>query len=141
MTDQEQILSFIEERLGIRKPIPLTSDLFNDHGVYGDDLWDFIEAYAEKFEVSTSNFLWYFHSREEGSFSIGRLFFKPPNERVEHIPITPEMLVEFAEKGVWDLKYPEHSIPPKRLDLTINTIIGGIVILVLILFLIWKGFG
>jgi hypothetical protein len=55
-------------------------------------------------------YLWYFHHHEEGS-SFGSNFFRAPNELVNHIPITPKLLFEFAKKGKWDLEYPEHQLP------------------------------
>lgn len=140
MASIEEILSFIEDRLGIRKPIHITSDLYKDHDVYGDDFWDFIEAYSEKFEVDVSNFLWYFHSPEEGSPGIGGIFFRSPDQLVERIPISPQMLLEFANKGFWDIDYPEQSVPEKRWDLTLNAIFALIVLVALVIFFIWEYF-
>lgn len=75
------------------------------------------------------SYLWYFHTRGEG-WNIGSIFFKPPNKRVEQITITPSMLTKFAESGVWDVDYPNHSVPKRRYDLIINQVIVIIIVLV-----------
>ena len=65
-------------------------------------------------------FLWYFHYGEEANSFPSGLFFKPPNYRVERIPITPEMLLQFAKSGKWAIDYPEHTLPKVRYDMVIN---------------------
>lgn len=42
--------------------------------------------------------------------------------RVEHIPITPLMLADFARTKKWEINYPPHTIPTKRYDLIINQV-------------------
>ena len=103
------------------------SDLGNDLGVDGDDYEELISEYSKQFEVDISGFLWYFHFAEEGNGnSIGGKLFPPPNEHVLHIPVTPVMLLDFAKKGFWDLKYPEHQLPKRRYDLWINFLLIGL---------------
>ena len=112
-----------------------TCDLFNDLGCYGDDFHELIESYSQKFKVKMDNYLWYFHTEEEGhSNSFGRLFFKAPYERVEHIAVTPALLLGFANQGEWLLKYPEHSLPKKRYDILVNQIL----LVLFILFVVYK---
>jgi len=82
-----------------------------------------IDEFSELFSVDISNYLWYFHTREEGSSSIGGLFFKSPDQRVELIKITPKDLFNIAQAGKWNIEYPEHFIPAKRHDFTINTVV------------------
>jgi hypothetical protein len=92
-------------------------------GVAGDDFHEMIEKYAKQYDVDMSDYLWYFHADEEGFNSIGRQFFKPPYERVERIPVTPQMLADFIATKKWKVAYPPHDIPKPRTDLTINKVI------------------
>src|SRR5207248_6331678 len=91
-------------------------------GLYGDDIDGIIVEYSQRFTVDVSGYLWYFHTGEEG-FNIGGLFFRSPDAKVDRIPITVGMLLEFAQKGHWDLKYPDHEPPRFRLDILINQIL------------------
>ena len=118
----DEILKFVKE-LTCAETVTENSDIESEIGCYGDDFHELIEEYSKRFNVDMSTYLGYFHTREEGSESIGGLFFAPPNNRVKRIPITPKMLFEFAEKGKWGIKYPEHDIPKKRYDLFINLIL------------------
>ncbi|MBK6540704.1 MAG: hypothetical protein IPG10_05400 [Flavobacteriales bacterium] len=69
-----------------------------------------------------TKYRWYFHTEEEGG-SIGGWFFKPPNERVAHIPVTLRILMEAASTCKWPIVYPDHKIPERRWDLAINLIL------------------
>lgn len=110
-------------------------DIVYDLGCYGDDFHEFITQYATRFKVDVNSCLWYFHTKDEGaSFSIGASIFKPPYERVKHIPVTPSMLLSFANAGKWSLAYPEHSLPKRRYDIWINRV----VVLLVISFVIYK---
>jgi hypothetical protein len=59
---------------------------------------------------------------KKGGTSIGGAFFRPPYERVTRIPVTPAMLLLFANSGVWEIGYPAHTLPKKRWDIIINWI-------------------
>jgi Protein of unknown function (DUF1493). len=123
MYSQEQINNFIKEKTGIDELKP-GDDLMNDHGVCGDDFDELIDGYAKAFNVDISGYLWYFHTDEEGSWnSIGGSLFKPPNERVPHIPLTPALLLEMANKGYWDVQYPHHKLPKFRWDIIMNLVL------------------
>ncbi len=133
-----EIIEFLEVFSGIDTIDP-DSDLFQDIKIVGDDFHEMIEQFASKFSVDMGNYLWYFHTNEEGSSnSIGGLFFDPPYKRVNRIPVTPIMLVAFANKGKWDIQYPIHSIPPKRYDILINNIVVISVIIFLLISIIKK---
>jgi hypothetical protein len=121
MHSQEQIIEFIKGKTGIDKLNP-GDDLLQDHGVSGDDFHELIENYRKSFNVDMSTYRWYFHADEEGN-NTGGIFFKPPHQRVQRIPVTPAMLCEFANKLVWDIHYPDHKIPKHRWDLLINILI------------------
>jgi hypothetical protein len=129
----DEIIDFLTDLAGTDK-INSNSDIFSDVGMVGDDFHEMIEKYSKKFSVDMSNYLWYFHADEEGSSGIGGAFFTAPYERVKRIPVTPLMLTNFANQQKWDIQYPEHSLPKKRYDLLINTVIGG---LALTGFIIW----
>ena len=118
---EENILTFLTDLVG-REKIVSQTDIFLDLGVTGDDFHEMIEKYQKTFNVDMTSFLWYFHADEEGQ-SIGGGFFKPPYERVKRIPVTPQMLLDFANKGKWIIDYPEHTLPKRRYDLIINTIL------------------
>jgi len=111
------IEKFITEKT-FETEIKPDTDIFNELGCTGDDFHELIEAYQKKFFVDMTGYLWYFHADEEGgSFSIGSIFSKPPYERVKRIPITPQMLTDFANIGKWEIKYPEHKLPRYRYDI------------------------
>lgn len=118
---EEHILSFLKDLIGEDK-ITLHSDIFFDTGVRGDDFHEMIEAYQKAFKVDMTNYLWYFHTDEEGE-SIGVGFFKPPYELVKRIPVTPQMMLDFANTGKWTIEYPAHKLPKRRYDLILNSIL------------------
>lgn len=123
MYSKQQIDGFIKEKTGVDELKP-TDDLLNDQGICGDDFHELIDEYAKTFNVDMKEYLWYFHADEEGGWnSIGGSFFKPPYKRVSHISVTPLMLLEFANKGRWDVHYPAHKLPRSRWDIIINQIL------------------
>ncbi len=133
MIELESIITFVSEFTGSKK-VYAETDIFDDLGCVGDDFFDLMEKYSAQFSVDMSNYLWYFHSDEEGWPSIGSEFFKPPYCRVERIPVTPAMLLDFANKGEWSVDYPEHTIPKIRWDVRINLMILIAVVVAIILF-------
>jgi hypothetical protein len=118
MYTQTQIDDFVKNSTGIDE-LDLSDDLADHHGVYGDDFHELLELYSRTFNVDMTGYIWYFHTSEEGS-NFGGMFFRPPNKRVPHIPITTAMLHEFANTGKWSIEYPEHSLPRFRWDRAIN---------------------
>jgi hypothetical protein len=128
MYSQEQIDNFIKEKVGIDE-LKQSDDLLHDQGVCGDDFHELIDEYAKVFGVDMAGYLWYFHADEEGSWnSIGSTFFKPPYDRVTHVAVTPALLLEMANKGHWDIKYPPHNLPKRRWDLIINQVLFVVII-------------
>lgn len=121
MQSIDDILKLVSDKTGCDDVNP-NSDIENDLGCYGDDFHELIDEYSKKFHVDMTSYLWYFHTSEKGN-SIGGSFFKAPYERVNRIHVTPNLLLDFANKGKWDLQYPEHSIPKRRYDLLINIIL------------------
>jgi len=132
-----EIITFLEEQLSVEKVLADT-DIYQDLDIGGDDFFEMIAEYSKKFEVNISNYLWYFHSDEEGVFSFGALFFKPPYKRVTRIAVTPNMLTEFANSKSWGVNYPEHIVPTRRIDLIINRVTGITIILAMSLITLKK---
>lgn len=126
----ENIIDFIADHTGIDR-LNENTDILNA-GCYGDDWHELMESYSKEFSVNMSNYLWYFHTPEEGCNLIGGMFFKSPDQRVERIIITPKDLLNMAVIRKWNIDYPEHTIPRKRHDLTINSIILVAIIIGLI---------
>ena len=128
----EEIVDFTKKELKEKDIFPDT-DIFS-LGIYGDDMDEFLGSYHKKYNVNFDNYLWYFHNEEEisNNFSIGKIFFKPPYDSVERIPITPEILTKFANTKVWEIDYPEHQLPKYRYDVLIDQIIfGGLALIIL----------
>ncbi|AMA09453.1 DUF1493 family protein [Picosynechococcus sp. PCC 73109] len=99
-----------------------TTDLFGTFDILADDCATFMEKFAQKFKVDLDGYLWYFHHGEAG-LNLGGFLIKPPYERVERIPITPEILLKAATKRRWKFSYPDHTLPKKRWDMVVNKII------------------
>lgn len=120
MAEVFEIIEFLKVQTGA-DDITEYSDIVNDMGADGDDYDELVYEFSNKYNVDISSYLWYFHCSEEGSWnSIGGSFFKSPDNRVEHISVTPMMLADFTKVGKWDLQYPEHSLPKRRYDIMIN---------------------
>ncbi len=117
-----EILAFVQEELGVEE-VTMNSDIESELGCYGDDFDDLISKYSQRFNVNMDGYLWYFHTGEESFGSIGRSLFRPPNLRVQRIAVTPQMLLEFAHSGKWNVAYPTHQIPKIRYDMLIDQII------------------
>ena len=117
-----EIRNFLEDYSGVYPDDPKI-DIFKDMGVVGNDFHEMIEKYAKQYNVDMSDYLWYFHTDEEGSNSLGGQVFKPPYKRVDRIPVTPQMLADFIVTKKWQVDYPQHEIPKHRTDLTINKVI------------------
>ncbi|GAB3710230.1 DUF1493 family protein [Flavobacterium koreense] len=131
---EEEIINFIEKEFW-ESNLNSNSDIFEETGFSGDDCDDLMTTYQKKYQVDMSEYLWYFHHEEEGSWnSFGGSFCKSPNERVTRIPITPKMLTEFANSKKWTIDYPEHKLSKYRYDILINwvLIISIIVIIILV---------
>ncbi len=120
------------------EPLNPSTDIFKDLGLVGDDFHELIEQYQKQFNVNMDSYIWYFHADEEGLNFPGALFFKPPYERVTRIPVTPELLLKFANTGTWKLNYPEHQLPSKRYDIQINTIFGATLLVIIAITLIYN---
>lgn len=113
-------------------------DINNELGITGDDFHELMENFAKEYQVDMRTYRWYFHSEDEGFGNIGAIFFKPPFRRVQHIPVTPQVLADSIEARRWVINYPPHHIPKRRWDLVINTVVFIATILVLIWITLWR---
>lgn len=132
MSKLSEIIDFLKDISGIDEINP-DSDIF-ELGIVGDDFHEMINKYSEKYKIDMAEYIWYFHTDEEGQHP-GALFYKPPYTRVDRIPVTPRLLSEFAETKKWSFEYPKYKLPEKRLDLTINLIL--VIAFILIVLTIW----
>ncbi|MFB6344094.1 hypothetical protein ACE1ET_20415, partial [Saccharicrinis sp. FJH62] len=123
----DEILKFIKEQTGLDS-LESDSDIF-ELGIVGDDFDELIVEFSEKYKIKMDSYLWYFHANEEG-LSIGGLFFKSPNKRVNRIPITPKFLLTIANQGFWNIDYPKHELPKYRLDIIINKILVAVFVII-----------
>src|SRR5688500_8436724 len=119
----DNTLSFTKEITETREPINSNTRIVEDLNIWGDDLDDFLINYSKAFNVDMTSYLWYFHSADEAAFNPGSLFFKPPYKRVKRIPITIEMLDEFARLKKWNVSYLAHELPSWRVDILISWVI------------------
>jgi hypothetical protein len=133
---KDELVKFIIDLAGTDQ-VRADSDIFSDLGMGGDDFHEMIEKYATRYSVDMDGYLWYFHADEEGH-GFGALFFPPPYHRIERIPVTPAMLTDFANKGKWDIPYPEHTLPKRRYDLLINQILVGLFSIGVVVWLVAK---
>lgn len=105
---------------GRRRDLPPDDeDLWVALGLYGDDCWEFMEEFGEAFSVELTPFLWYFHVEEEG-WNLGATVSRPPNSRIERIPVTLSLLTEAAQNGRWPVAYPPHQPPAVRSDMIVG---------------------
>ncbi|MDR3353120.1 MAG: DUF1493 family protein [Zoogloeaceae bacterium] len=135
MVTVDEIIEFVREQTGV-KVIEAHRDIEDDLGCTGDDFFELIEDFADRYSVDISTFLGYFHADEEG-FNPGRLLFPSPYDRVEKIPVTPALLADFANKGKWDILYPEHTLPEIRWDVFLTPLVF---LLIPFVFLVLAGF-
>jgi len=118
--DIEEIYNFLMESQGIkRNKLAPSVDLCYDLGIEGDDFFDLEEEFMNKYGVDMNSYRWYFHHGEEG-WNIGAYFSPAPYQQVEHIPVTPKMLLEAAENKAWPIEYPPHSIKERDTEMAIN---------------------
>ena len=136
MPSFDEIAEFVSEyTLVERSALTEATTLLGDLGIYGLDNDILMFKYSNRFGVDLSGYRWYFHNCEDG-YNIGALFFRPPNKRVKHTPITIGTLHEFAQAGRWNIQYPDHSLPRCRLDTLINQIIAFFLLLFVVFALV-----
>jgi len=103
-------------------PLAPDDDIFRRVGLTGDDVQDFMQAFAARFDIDTSGYLWYFHTEEEG-FNIGGALFRSPDKRVTRISVTPRTLADAITRKTWPVAYPDHDVPEARPDRVVNRLV------------------
>ncbi len=104
---EDRIRALVAERTGVSpETIQLDTDVVDDLRIYGDDVWELVETFAEEFSVEMGGFRWCHHSGPEGCNPLW-LLFPPWWARKKHVPIRLGDLVESARRGVWAVQYPE----------------------------------
>jgi len=91
------------------RPVPLDerTELVADLGLVGDDAFEFMERFAEEFQVDTGDFEFTRYFDAEG-LSLHGLFKKTDVKPV----ITLGMLAMAAGLGVWDSRRLQAAAPP-----------------------------
>ena len=131
--DIAEILNFVATESGTKiEKVHANTNISDELGIVGDDFHELIEAFSNKYHVNMDEYLWYFHSEDEG-VNIWSFIFKPPWAKVNRIPVTPQMLLNFATKGKWQVVYPEHKVPTNRNDITYSNCLWLVLIIGLVL--------
>ena len=115
MDDLEQrVRAFVHEQVPW---LPLNmapgTDVVDDAGIYGDDVWQLVDDFATRFAVRMDGFRWYHHSGEEGCNPLW-LLVKPWWARKTHVPIRLSDLVASARGGEWCVPYPPSEAEPEE---------------------------
>ncbi len=130
------IIRFLADKIGCTEnEIKENSDLLNDLGCCGDDYDELMDEFGKKFNVQMDSHLWYFHNEDEGSVhSWDSMLFKAPYEMVDHISVTPMILLDSANQGTWTITYPEHHLPKRRYDILTNQILWVLIFVFVLLY-------
>ncbi|WP_337177273.1 DUF1493 family protein [Paludisphaera sp.] len=115
MDDLEQrVRAFVHEQISwLPMDMASDTDVVDDARIYGDDVWELVDDFAEKFEVRVDGFRWYHHTGPEGCNPLW-LFIKPWWARKAHVPIRLMDLVESAHRGEWTVRYPTDEEESRR---------------------------
>jgi Protein of unknown function (DUF1493) len=106
---EARIRSFVRKTLGMDAArLTLETDIVDDLRIYGDDVWDLVEAFGKEFQVDVSAFRWYHHTGPEGCNPLW-LIFKPWWARKTHVSIRLSDLVESVQQQRWSIVYPENE--------------------------------
>lgn len=136
MDAKDAVADFIADHCDYDQSLTGGDDIFLIVRITGDDADDFMVRFADRFSVDMANYRWYFHHEEEGS-NFGGLFFKSPDQRVDYIPITIDLLADAVREKRWPIEYPTFELPRARKDILINQSIVAICLLGLVVFL-WE---
>jgi hypothetical protein len=107
---ENAVLAFVAAELDEENQrLRLSTRLYHDLGVDGEEAETFMEAFAERFRVDLSGFEFERHFRdEEAGGPLSRLWQRWRNpESGKRIPITLEDLVEAAREKRW--RTPSHK--------------------------------
>jgi hypothetical protein len=85
------------------------ADLLGSAGLDGKAASRFLQVYAVRFRVDLRGYRWWFHHRDHGVFAMPLVALDREGNEIR-IPLTAEMLAGFAERGRWDIDYPQHRL-------------------------------
>jgi hypothetical protein len=104
------VIAFVAAELNEKEErLRLTTRLWHDLGVDGDDADEFMQAFAERFAVDLTGFEFERHFSDDGGLNpLAYLWTKWRNpSRLKRVPITLEDLVEAAHLKRW--RTPERT--------------------------------
>ncbi|EBA15066.1 hypothetical protein RSK20926_04262 [Roseobacter sp. SK209-2-6] len=117
---QKEILDFAVAFSGGKQRSTWQSDLPGAFAMDGADVTEFLEAFADQFEVDLSPLRWEFHYNADEPPGRRRVLpLDPAGKVIPYDPITLEMLERAVLAGRWTYEYPEHNIKelPFRFEL------------------------
>ena len=80
---REELIALVTGTNGIKEEVLPDADIEKDLGCTGDDFFELMEAYAKRFNVDMSGFLWYFHTHDESMATLNPLPSHPTSAQVE----------------------------------------------------------
>ncbi|WP_121630207.1 DUF1493 family protein [Tropicibacter alexandrii] len=87
------------------------ADILKAFSPLGDDATDCLDSYATRYGVNVSGMLWSFHDNaNEPPFAETAWPHRPDGRELNRTAITPQMLADAANQGVWPLTYPDHGL-------------------------------
>ncbi|KIC11859.1 hypothetical protein RA19_04275 [Leisingera sp. ANG-M1] len=136
---QQEILDFAAQFSGGKSKGAGQDDLLGAFGLEGDDANEFLDAFAERYGVDFSGFLWESHYNAD----------EPPGRRrvlpldvsgkiIPYQPITLELLEKAVLAGRWSYEYPEHTI--KTLPFADTLSVWPFVLIAIVFALFWAAF-
>lgn len=117
---QKEIMDFAVAFSGGKPRGTWQRDLPGAFGLDGADITDFLEAFADHFDVDISSLRWEFHYNADEPPGRRRVLpLDPAGNVIRYDPITLGLLEQAVLAGCWSYKYPEHSIKelPFRIEL------------------------
>ena len=98
---EKEVYDLVESIGGRVKNGSLSSRLYHDFSLSGDDAWEFLEAFASKYNVEMKkfNFETFFVTEGDAMWLWMIEIFGWRDKKV--VPVTVSHLVSVAEKGSW----------------------------------------
>ncbi len=108
---ERKIIEFVMMKACLsEREITLESDLLNDLKIDGDDYFELIEEFSQRFNIDKSQYRWHYHHNSEGGCNPLFIFYNPFLKNRTPIPIRIKDLVNFVRKGKIEIQYPEELI-------------------------------
>ena len=138
MGRRDDILALAADYAGQAKDCAGQEDLLGVFGLTGDDASEFLEDYAERFDVDMSGMLWYFHYDANDLPRMPRhvLPIGADGMVLPLRPITLDDLVAAAEAGQWTVNYPEHRLRRSRWWVLNIALVTGFALAALVLWVV-----